>query len=80
MCNTTVNPNGLSKRMKQRSYVNFLIQCDPEIENRESCIVILGKESKLCWILNRDYPSENKVCDMEERKNEKHDRLALKVK
>ena len=53
-----------------------MIQCDHEIEHRKPDIVIVEKETKQCWILDNAFPSDNEVCDKEEKKMDRYDQLA----
>lgn len=55
-------------------------ECDYEIENTMSDIVLSEKERKLWWSVDIACPADNKYCDKDLRKVEKYDRLAWEIK
>ena len=57
-----------------------MIQCDHQIEHRKPDIVLIEKESKLCWIIDIACPADNKVCDKEGMKKDRYDSLAFEIK
>lgn len=54
---------------------NFMIQYAYVIRKRETDIVLIENESKLCWIINILCTDGNTVYDKEERNAERYDSL-----
>ena len=57
-----------------------MIHCDHQIQHRKPDIVLIEKESKLCWIIDISCPADNEVCDKGGMKKDRYDRVAFEIK
>ena len=73
-------PEGVIENERAKILWDFMIECDHQIEHRKPDIVLIEKESKLCWIIDTACPPDNKVCDKEGMKKDRYDRLAFEIK
>lgn len=72
-------PEGAIKSDNANVLWDCVVQCNHKMENSKADIMLIGKKGKL-WIIDLACPNNDKVCDMEERKVDRHGRLAWKVK
>ena len=73
-------PEGIIENANAKILWDFMIQCDHEVEHRKPDIVVIEKDSKQCWIIDIACPGDNRVCDKEEKKIDRYDKLAWEVK